>query len=127
MEPLSPAVEAGEASLRQTPSVVTSEADQIGALLIQTGLPTTSFVQFELNEQHRSGHSLGRVLIDNSLVSESDMVATLAGQLGQKFVDLSEYPVDSAAVTLVSESVARRYVAIPVGWGGGGPVVAVAE
>ena len=105
----------------------TNEEQQFGALLIHKGLLTADGLHLALNEQSRSGLSLGRVLIDNALVSESDLVSTLANQLGLPFVDLSDYAVDATAVTLVSAAMARRYFSMPIGWDGGRLVVAMAD
>src|ERR1019366_8233826 len=94
----------------------TNEEQQFGALLIHKGLLTADGLHLALNEQSRSGLSLGRVLIDNALVSESDLVSPLANQLGLPFVALSDYAVDATPVTLVSASTARRYFSMPIGW-----------
>lgn len=104
-----------------------SEQQQLGALLVQRGLMTEAALLLALQEQARTGQSLGRLLIDSSLVSETDLVKTLASQLGLSFVDLSDYPVDTAAVMLVSDTLSRRNLALPIGWEGDRLVVAMAD
>jgi len=44
----------------------------------------------------------------------AQLVAALATQIGLPFVDLSDYPVDSNAVILVSDTVCRRHSAMPI-------------
>ncbi|MDQ1376821.1 MAG: biosis protein MshE, partial [Acidimicrobiaceae bacterium] len=66
-----------------------SEQVQLGQLLVQRGLLTEAALALALEEQARTGQTLGRLLIDASLVKETDLVATLASQLGLSFVDLS--------------------------------------
>jgi type IV pilus assembly protein PilB len=104
-----------------------SEQLQLGQLLVQRGLLTDAALALALEEQSRTGQTLGRLLIDASLVKETDLVATLASQLGLSFVDLSDYPVDKAAVSLISDSLSRRYLALPIGWDGNRLIVAMAD
>ncbi|MDQ1393373.1 MAG: type pilus assembly protein PilB [Acidimicrobiaceae bacterium] len=104
-----------------------SEQLQLGQLLVQRGLLTEAALALALEEQARTGQTLGRLLIDASLVKETDLVATLASQLGLSFVDLSDYPVDKAAVSLISDSLSRRYLALPIGWDGNRLIVAMAD
>ncbi|HEX3565161.1 MAG TPA: ATPase, T2SS/T4P/T4SS family [Acidimicrobiales bacterium] len=110
-----------------SPSSKNSEQVQLGQLLVQRGLLTEAALALAIEEQARTGQTLGRLLIDSSLVKETDLVATLASQLGLSFVDLSDYPVDKAAVSLVSDSLARRYLALPIGWDHDRLVVAMAD
>jgi type IV pilus assembly protein PilB len=104
-----------------------SDGNQLGALLVANGQLSDESLQTALAEQARSGKSLGRVLIDMNLVSEGNLVSTLASHLGLEYVDLDEYPVDSSAATLISDSLARRYQALPIGWNDGRLVVAMAD
>jgi type IV pilus assembly protein PilB len=54
-------------------------------------------------------------------------VRTLANQVGLEFMDLSDRVVDPSVASLVSESLARRYQAIPVAWEDGRLLVALAD
>lgn len=56
-----------------------------------------------------------RDLIENGVVTESQVASARAAQLGLPFVDLTEYPVDRAAVALVPIPVLRRYNVLPIG------------
>jgi type IV pilus assembly protein PilB len=60
-------------------------------------------------------------------ISETDLVRTLAKQVGLEYFDLADASIDASAVSLVSESIARRYQAIAVGWEDGKLVVAMAD
>ncbi|MDQ1366602.1 MAG: type pilus assembly protein PilB [Acidimicrobiaceae bacterium] len=104
-----------------------SEQVQLGQLLVQRGLLTEAALALALEEQARTGQTLGRLLIDASLVKETDLVATLASQLGLSFVDLSDYPVDKSAVALIPDGLSRRYLALPIGWDGNRLIVAMAD
>ena len=104
-----------------------SENDRIGAFLVSRGLLTSSQLELAFEEQGRTGKSLGRVLLEQDLVSEADLMAALAVQIGMDFVDLETTSVDSSAATLISDALARRYQAIPIGWDDGQLVVAMAD
>ena len=104
-----------------------SEDNQLGSLLIARGLLTSEQLDAALEEQQRTHRSLGRVLIEHGAVSEAGLVSTLASQLGLDYVDLSDYPVDVAASVLISDGLARRYQALPIGWDDGRLVVAMAD
>ena len=82
--------------------------NQLGTLLLERGLINQEQLDAALEEQRQSRKSLGRVLIDEGTVSESDLVATLAARIGLDFVDLLDYAIDPSAVGLISDSLARR-------------------
>ncbi|HWG74611.1 MAG TPA: ATPase, T2SS/T4P/T4SS family [Acidimicrobiales bacterium] len=104
-----------------------SEDEQLGALLVAGGLIDDDSLQRAIEARDTRGISLTRVLIDDDLVTETDLVATLADLLDLEFVDLADYPVDPAAVALTSDALARRHLAMPVGWSNGRLIVAMAD
>ena len=59
-----------------------SDGTQLGTLLCQEGLITQAQLDAALAEQAVSGKVLGRVLIEMGNVSETDLVRTLAKQVG---------------------------------------------
>lgn len=99
----------------------------LGTLLCQQGLLTQAQLDAAIEEQARSGKPLGRILIEVGAISEMDLVRTLARQVGLDFVDLSERTVDATVVSLIPESLARRYQALPIGWEEDKLVVAMAD
>jgi type IV pilus assembly protein PilB len=103
------------------------EHDRIGAFLVSRGLLTSAQLELALEEQSRTGKSLGRVLLEQDLVSEADLMAALAVQIGMDFVDLDTFSIDTSAATLISDALARRYQALPIGWDEGQLVVAMAD
>jgi type IV pilus assembly protein PilB len=104
-----------------------SEDNQLGSLLITRGLLSPEQLDAALEEQERTHRSLGRILIDGGQVSEAGLVSTLASQLGLEYVDIADYAVDPSATTLISDALARRYQALPIGWQDGRLVVAMAD
>ncbi|MFY9586562.1 MAG: ATPase, T2SS/T4P/T4SS family [Actinomycetota bacterium] len=100
---------------------------QLGEVLIEEGLITYEQLEQALAEQARSGRALGRVLIDLDLLAEQDLVSALAKQIGLPFVDLGDYPVDPAAASLISDALAKRYSALPIGYEDSKLVVAMSD
>ncbi len=100
---------------------------QLGDILLEGGHLTRDQLEAAVAEQKRLGRSLGRVLVDMKLLSEGQLVAALATQIGMRFVDLSDYPVDGSAVMKVPDPVCRRHTALPIGYEDGKLVVAMAD
>ncbi len=100
---------------------------QLGDILLDGGHVTSEQLGHATEEQRRLGRSLGRVLVDLGMLSEGQLVAALATQIGLKFVDLSDYPVDGSAVSRVPDAVCRRHHALPIGYEDDKLVVAMAD
>lgn len=98
-----------------------------GALLVANGLLSEESLRAALNEQARTGHSLGRVLVEKGFIQEAELVTVLAQHLGLDYVDLSEHPIDLSALQLVPDNLARRYHAVPIGFERGRLVLAMAD
>jgi type IV pilus assembly protein PilB len=78
-------------------------------------------------EHGHDSRSLGRVLIDQGVLSEPQLVAALAAQAGLAFVDLSEAAVDPAAVARVPAALCRQYTVLPLRVEGTRLVLATAD
>ena len=100
---------------------------QLGDILLDGGLVTREQLVAAYDEQQRVGKSLGRVLVDQGVLTESQLVAALATQIGLRFVDLSDYPVDGSAIARVPGQVCRRHSAMPIGFEDGKLLVAMAD
>jgi type IV pilus assembly protein PilB len=104
-----------------------SEDEQLGVVLVKSGIITVDQLSEALGRAQERGGNLARVLIEDKLLTEEQFVGTLAEQLGLDFVDLADYPVDPAAAQMVTETLARRYLALPIGWWEGRLIVAMAD
>ncbi len=104
-----------------------SDGTPLGSLLVETGLITNEQLVDALGVQASTGRPIGRVLIDEGLISESDLVRSLAKQVGLEFVDLTERAIDATVASLIPESLARRYQALPISWDEDVLVVAMAD
>jgi type IV pilus assembly protein PilB len=106
---------------------VTSDARHLGTMLIEEGVLTKEQLDQAIHAQQVSGLPLGRVLVEEGLIQESDLVKTLARQIGIEYVDLTEEPIDPAAVAAIPEYVLDRYTCLPVGFENEKLVVAMAD
>jgi type IV pilus assembly protein PilB len=79
---------------------------QLGDILLEDGLVTQDQLAEAYDEHQRVGRALGRVLVDRGVLTESQLVAALAQQIGMRFVDLTDFPIDGAALASVTRSVA---------------------
>jgi type IV pilus assembly protein PilB len=104
-----------------------SEDEQLGVVLVKSGIITVDQLAEALGRAQERDCNLARVLIEDKLLTEEQFVGTLAEQLGLEFVDLADYPVDPAAARMVTETLARRYLALPIGWWEGRLIVAMAD
>ena len=68
-----------------------------------------------------------RELVEDGVVTESQVASARAAQLGLPFVDLTEYPVDRSAVALVPMQLVRRYEVLPIGRDGDRLMLAMAD
>jgi type IV pilus assembly protein PilB len=106
----------------QTPKV-----KQLGEVLLDAGLITHDQLLAAQEEQTRRKRSLGRVLIEMGLITETSLVAALAKQVGLEFVDLTDFRIDGSAAALIPETVAKRYVALPISFDNEKLVVAMSD
>src|SRR5437660_4303412 len=86
----------------------------LGEILVDDGFITQAQLDEARRESEQSGKSLGRTLIDMSLVGEAALVKALATQIGLPFMDLGDFQIDMTAASLVPHSLARRYTALPI-------------
>jgi type IV pilus assembly protein PilB len=100
---------------------------QLGDILLEDGLVTQDQLAEAYDEHQRVGRALGRVLVDRGVLTESQLVAALAQQIGMRFVDLGDYPVDGSAIASVPNAVCRRYNALPIGYEDGRLLVAMSD
>jgi len=101
---------------------------RLGELLVAANLATHEQVVAALAEAMRgSGRSLGSQLIADGSIDERDLALTLARQQALEVVDLRQIIPDPAAASLMTESLARTLMAIPLSADQDTVVVAVAD
>ena len=88
------------------------EKIRLGEILVQQKLLSEERLQFSLGEQQRTGRKLGRVFVENGLVTEDQISGALAKQLNIPYVNLKFYNANPATVRRLSETQARRFRAL---------------
>jgi type IV pilus assembly protein PilB len=94
-------------------------------LVIRGLMPITSLDMATSDPQ--ADEATVRELVDDGVVTESQVASARAAQLGLPFVDLTEYPVDRSAVALVPMQLVRRYEVLPIGRDGDRLMLAMAD
>jgi type IV pilus assembly protein PilB len=87
---------------------------RLGDLLCSAGLITEADLQKAIEEQKQTGKRMGVTLIELNLVTEFDIANTLASQLGIQYISLESTPIEPEAVEIVPESLARKYLCVPI-------------
>jgi MSHA biogenesis protein MshE len=88
------------------------EPVRIGDLLVKEKLITAEQLRAALDAQKRSGKKLGRVCIDQGLVTEEQVAEALARQLSLAYVNLKLFNTSGELVRKLPEAIARRFRAI---------------
>jgi len=89
------------------------KAIPIGQLLVEEKIISKEQLELALVEQKKSHKRLGEVISELGFASERDVLRTLATRLNVEYVDTPVFIVESDAVKLVPESLARRYNILP--------------
>jgi hypothetical protein len=71
---------------------VPGETEHIGSLLLEEGLLTRRDLERAAAAQAESGLPLTRVLVEEHIVAEADLVRVLARHAGIEYVNLAETP-----------------------------------
>ncbi len=100
---------------------------RLGEILLSHQIINEEQLEQALQLQKENGKSLGRILVELGMVSESALTSILAQQIGLKYVDLGNFTIDISAASLVDAEVARRSLLIPIAYNEGKLVVAMAD
>ncbi len=101
--------------------------DHFGLMLLDEGLVTRHDLERAQERQVETGETLSRVLVDEEIVGEEDLVKVLARHVGVEFINLAEVAIDPSAAALIPEALSRRHSVIPIGFDGERLVIALAD
>lgn len=87
---------------------------RLGDLLVDCGKLSQEKLIEELEKQRLNGKRLGEILIEDNIVTEADIINILQVQLGLKRIKPDHVEIDPEAVRSISESLARKYVLMPI-------------
>ncbi len=99
----------------------------LGEILVDLGYVMQADVDEALNRQRSGGGRLEDTLVQSGKISPEMLARSLAMQLGYDFIEENSVKIDPYAVSLVPESTARRYNAMPVRLEGNTLVVAMKD
>ena len=94
-------------------------------LIIRGQLPITSIDSSVAAGE--ADESQIRALVEQGVLTESQVASARAAQLNLPFVDLTEYPVDQSAVALIPGGLLRRHNMLPIGREGDRLLLAMAD
>lgn len=88
--------------------------ESIGATLVKMGEISKDDLKAALAEQKRTGRLLGKILLENGIVSPEALAKALSKQHKMEYAALSKTTSRRQALDAVPESIARKYKFIPV-------------
>jgi len=100
---------------------------QLGELLVSSRLINHEQLADALIQQSASGKRIGTTLVELGAISERDLAKALSTQLLVPMVDLSQQAPSPDATEVLSESVARAHLAVPIVVDESGITIAVAD
>jgi twitching motility protein PilT len=104
-----------------------SASRRLGEFLVDRKVLSRDNLEAMLDREAREGTPLPRLLAGDGLVSEKDLMAAVASQVGIPFVDLDETTIDPTVDRLVPADLARASLAVAVEARGDQLVVAMAD
>jgi hypothetical protein len=99
----------------------------LGTILLRLGFVAEGPINEALAECERAHKPLGRYLVERGALAEADLQRALASQKGLPFVELEHVTVDRQALGLLSAHAANTLGALPLGYTGEVPIVAVGD
>jgi Type II secretion system (T2SS), protein E, N-terminal domain len=99
----------------------------LGTILLRLGFVAEGPINEALAECERAHKPLGRYLVERGALAEADLQRALASQKGLPFVELEHVAVDRQALGLLSAHAANTLGALPLGYTGEVPIVAVGD
>lgn len=101
---------------------------KLGDILVESGLLSPEKLEEALFEQKQvDNKKLGDIIISMGMLTDVQVMKALEYQTRIPYIDFSEVRIDPAAPGLISEEVARRFNAIPIGFEGNLLIVAITD
>jgi len=104
-----------------------SPSRRLGEFLVDRKVLSRDTLEVMLDREEKEGTPLPRLLAADGLVSEKDLMAAVAHQVGMPFVDLEETSIDPSVDRLVPAELARASVAVAIEPHGSELLVAMAD
>ena len=95
----------------------------IGEVAVDLGFADRETVELAVKSARAQGRWTGLVLVEQGALRHDQLARVVAERFGLDYVDLGIYDVDMGAVTLLSVEAAKRYHAVPIGFGEAGELL----
>ncbi len=102
-------------------------ARKLGEILVDAGVVDEQQLSIALAEQRKVGGRLGEILAELGFTTEEEISRSLASQSGVDHTDLDREEMDSRALELVEERMARRLHVLPLRVEGDNLVIAMSN
>lgn len=93
---------------------ITTKKRRLGDILIGDGSITEEQLYKALALQRETGNKLGTVLVEQGWISEGRLFEALEQHFGIPFVDINAIFIDPKVPKLITESLAKRHIIIPI-------------
>jgi len=103
------------------------ESTGLGEMLVEENLITPEQLESALELQRRQGGKLSDILLNQGLVKPEDLAAVLSVLLNVPLIDLKRHAIQTSAVRLIPEDMARKHTIIPLDVVGDSLVIAMAD
>lgn len=102
-------------------------ANRLGELLVRNEMISDEQLQKAVAEQKKEGIRLGAALIKLGYVQENDLASFLSKHYGVPSINLAEFDVDPAVISLIPPDVAQKYQLVPINRAGATLIVAMSD
>ena len=96
-------------------------------VIVDLGFAEREAVEQAVRAARSPGTTVARVLVESGAITEEQLAHATAERYGIAYIDLGSFAVEASAANLIKPSAAKRYQAVPVGFVGGGLLVAMAD
>jgi type IV pilus assembly protein PilB len=95
----------------------------IGEVVVDLGFADREKVEEAVAVARAQGRPTGQVLVEQGVLRQDQLARVVAERFGLDYVDLAVYELDMGAVNLIGSDTAKRYQAVPVGFGEDGALL----
>ncbi len=99
----------------------------LAKVLVDGGRVSLDDMSSVLEEHHLTGQSIARILTNEKMVTEADLMWGMAEEMGLEFVDLDVVGVDLAEAGTIPEATARHHNVMVIATDNGTPVIAASN
>ena len=85
-------------------------------VIVEMDLVAKDAMDEAIEKARAQGSTPERVLVDSSTLGADGLARALAERYGLDHIDISVFPIDPAAVSLINTQAAKRYQAVPVAY-----------